>query len=486
MPNTVPVLNTQLFSRFTVGGETVIQKVMTASVHPIIQELVKNDSHCTCTCTDGHDKRSFNARMPDIVGHVKGQPSTWSWLVYVGDNKKNITDSDNKKKETSNANLFMPRQQFTEEEISHLTLFMSELLEMQLFRFNELGFGFLYGFLFNGYVFQFFKFSCYYNNKLFSQCKLERSTVLTFETGFEWLWKMLHTPLYKLGFTLPKINYNGDNITINRFIGVGATSLVYECQCPTINGPFVMKIFKSNYINYYQSEKSAYQTLNSINSDNLSRLIGSIDDHYALLISPVGVPFASTHQDFLDYYSNPTKSNLVLFNSSHIKCLISTLKLIHSKSICHRDIKITNMFTSADNTFFINDLGSSCTIGLNKLFEGHFQFSPQICLDALAVKSEYKPQASHDLYMALCLVFSLLYPHIVHKLFSSRYLPGCVEATQNFWNKAFSVEPWKSLVEMIKVADSNELDPKDLTSNTKDIYEQLSQELAKLLLVYDK
>ena len=106
---------------------------------------------------------------------------------------------------------------------------------------------------------------------------------------------LLETSPDKLGMRT-KLFYSKEEIQIDRVLGVGGSSIVYAGTTPTISGEFVVKHFQPNYLSRLNIEKQNLMTLKDV--ENVTHVIGETDDKSALLVTPIGEPFAISEIDY--------------------------------------------------------------------------------------------------------------------------------------------------------------------------------------------
>ncbi len=275
---------------------------------------------------DGYKTPTLGTRKPDVPLYVNRKPRTEFYMVAVGDLKPRYEN----------------REDFADTEKGHLLELLYALLYAQPFRKKESGgFDTATGFLCNGHIIQFFRLD--QGSTTFDQLYESKVMYVIGEGGRAFL-GLLNTDPAFLGWTLPPVLINGEAIELNRLLGAGASALVYQAKYN--DEEVVVKVFRPNEIERLSNEADILKKLQGL-KNRVPSLRGITDDNSALILWPVGRPFATKADEVTvanTHNFEPKPHTPVCVGYEHFSSIIDTLALAHAQDVVHNDMTLTNIF----------------------------------------------------------------------------------------------------------------------------------------------
>jgi hypothetical protein len=269
---------------------------------------------------DAHDRISFLHRKPDIVAyHPTCLTDTPFGITLIAEMKAS--------KEMGKVS------EFTATEIGHLLGFCEDLLELQLGRPS------LTAFLTDGRIIQFFKVmrkADTYTACCTSVFELESTSTATSGAGVGsyLLLKLLLCPPAKLDSPYRELKVDGRVVDLHEWLGSGASANVYRA---TFNDrEMVAKLFHNQ--RHLDQEMSTLKKV--AGHPQLTTLVPTLEavTDSALLLSPVGVPFATTLMSLV-------KNRLRLPQLEDLQQLLHIIKTTaQALHMVHRDLSLANFF----------------------------------------------------------------------------------------------------------------------------------------------
>ena len=284
---------------------------------------------------------SFAGRKPDLVNHEKGCTGSIA-ITFFGDCKKRGKDTDGN---------------FTDEQIGHI-LDMSRVFMEKVGYYCQK----LLTFLTDGKRWQFFVTQRSRDDNGFHY-KVSK-VIDDSQNGWNILWTLLQQDLSTLGYCEPKI----EGVVLKDPLRRGSSSSVYE---GTWNGErVVIKVFLCTKASSFEAEQRAMKVLKDVDCVPKILHIGTVAEPQrfqlhdkALILTPV----AKVLRTDKCRTGEPV-------DGRDMRMLVETVQKAHKHNILHRDIKPDNYFLH-DNTFILNDWGSSRLTSEAKLWEGSIGFS---------------------------------------------------------------------------------------------------------------
>ncbi len=143
----------------------------------------------------------------------------------------------------------------------------------------------------------------------------------------------------------------GERYRLERLLGRGGMSDVYEAYDLVAGGPVAIKLVRSGDPDFVQRLEREIQALESLEHPGLIRLLdsGQFDDQAYLVMDYVDGPtLASTLR------SGRLASPVVATMGAQ---LAATLAYVHAQGVVHRDVKPSNILLASDGTARLGDFG---------------------------------------------------------------------------------------------------------------------------------
>ena len=305
------------------GAVKGVQSYMTEKIEQL-NACLKEDANVVLV--DTHERPAFGTRKPDIVGYVRGKPTSAFWIAVVGEVKDRRRTNDG----------------FVDDEIGRLESMMEGFLAMEgQFRRN------VTGFLTDGKSIEFFRLSFEPNRRFLSTPTYSLAT-----EGADALVSLLKASCEMLGLPPRSVMIRGDDqqegraVELEHGLGRGTSAVVYAGG---IGGEkVVVKCFKEP-----ESMEVESAMLERLRGSAVPRLIGRGDR--VLVESPIGHPFAASPQAILESSHLPRPAGLtdedkpVCATVDDIRQLIDILQEAHARGVVHRDLNFSNMFLDRSN-----------------------------------------------------------------------------------------------------------------------------------------
>jgi len=176
--------------------------------------------------------------------------------------------------------------------------------------------------------------------------------------GGDFLRGLLAESLESLGVCLPTITVNGKPVTVHRYLGKGATSMVYAGQLG--DQPCVLKLFhQQNALDRATKERKILTSIQSLTSSSplsTTRFCKSSDDEKCLLLQPIGLRFALDSKAIEAVYRTIAATGSLIITDAllpkpqHLGMLLDIVERLHKlvdhegMKFVHRDIKPGNFF----------------------------------------------------------------------------------------------------------------------------------------------
>ncbi len=274
---------------------------------------------------DGHDTPTLGTRKPDVPLYVYPKPRAEFYMVAVGDLKPCYED----------------REEFADAEKGHILELLFALLDAQPFCKKESGgSGTATGFLCNGHIIQFFRL-----DQVSTVVEFYESKVMhVIGEGRRAFLGLLDTDPALLGWTLPHVQIEGKAIKLNRLLGTDASAMVFQAKYK--DADVVVKVFQPTEIERLPNEVAILQKLQCL-QPRVPSLHGITDDETALILWPVGRPFATKADEVTianTHSFEPQPHTPVCVEYEHFSFIIDTLALAHAQGMVHNDMTLTNIF----------------------------------------------------------------------------------------------------------------------------------------------
>jgi len=376
---------------------------------------------------DTHERPVYGGRKPDAA-HVRfHSPGVGALLdavniVAIGEYKRR-----------------RPEPRFTDEEIGHAASLLRDLIQAQ----NRQS-PFARGYLTDG---------CFI---IFLEVKRvnERDVISLTEClplqglGGKYLASFYYSSLEQLGYDLPAIMVKQVEIKLDRVLGRGAQSIVYQGMLHGAH--FAVKRFpdpvtcQQEFDNWVRlctrkqtsgSDDEKTET-SSFHSFCIPRLYAQSDDKQALLYWPIGKPFAASQDQrkavgFSE--SRGLEPDARLLSIDHIAALLDALVWLKEKKLVHRDLKLSNLLCSPENEvcdvlsrmqivqcltmlvrvvrqLMLIDYDTLVEEGTKHRFSGYLAFAPKDVVQAHQQNEEYETRCKHDWFSVCCILFRRLSP----------------------------------------------------------------------------
>jgi len=196
------------------------------------------------------------------------------------------------------------------------------------------------------------------------------------EKGGMYLYTLLSQTPEELGWCNFFQSYREVVYTLEAQLGEGLTASVWKSH------NYAIKHFKLTHISTFNQECFIYAIFKNNGVSGVSQLIDKGKDF--IVTTPVGVPV-----DILE--------------TSHIKDIVSTLKIIHRIGLVHRDLRLSN-FIDVDGHLIIIDWGFANRSGIMS-FSGAFRYAPDEILRSEDQSFPYTPKHDLIMFLRVCWVF---------------------------------------------------------------------------------
>lgn len=236
-------------------------------------------------------------------------------------------------------------------------------------------------------------------------------------TGTKFLQTLLSAPLDSLGFNRPIFEVDNRAYHVKSLLGEGLTSSVWS------DGTVAIKQYKPKYYDIQQNEVAILETLATLNSPNLPKLVDK--GNRFIVMSPLGTSFLP-------------------ITRRSVKAVLNILKQAHEVGIVHRDLRLSNIIKVGDEIVLI-DWGFASEHSKQPVsFRGNIHCAAPDVLEANL--DTYVPYPKHDLHTFARAIY-------VETLKDS---PGdTLDRLQiaEFWDKAFVEGAWKKIAEAAELCD---------------------------------
>lgn len=198
---------------------------------------------------------------------------------------------------------------------------------------------------------------------------------------------------------------------------------------------------------FHESQKERLsievQNLNKLQAlvPHVPKLLAIDDKGITLIMSPVCNQFAATPLEY---------QNKQLAFSDHFCALVDILKQAHQNQLVHRDIQLSNFFTSTidgKEVVVLNDWGCATQQGKETQFSGALHHAPQHFLKNNNREATYTPEFADDLEMVVKTFFQRIF------CVDSMYLYGFLREKEaplkklhDAWEAYLSPYTWKKLM----------------------------------------
>jgi len=377
---------------------------------------------------DRHTSPSVGTRKPDTVIYLADQPKSVFNIVALGDNKRRRSSDD-----------------FHTEEKGHLVELLKTLFEEQPFRTS------VTGFLSDGYLIQFFMLS---REEREGPCTLTEAPVMFLGgDGGKAFIGLLGCGPEQLGYSPPKVSVLGKPVKIVNLLGTGASSLVYAGEY--LGKDVVVKHFRSLSIFRFTFESHNLTRL-APTIPAVPELLATSDQNDALILSPIGIPFATKWNDIPKVIQGDDSKALLSFK--HFASLIEILESAHSEfHLAHRDVALNNMFLHPETKeLFLNDWGCASEIGKPIEFAGTLLNAPITVLEQLVLygknwrNAKVCPRPQDDLLSVVCCVFQAV---CGAKYEAIRDFNNDPKKILSFWKSELVPDFW---LKMLKAAEAGD------------------------------
>lgn len=284
---------------------------------------------------------TYLTRKPDHVVYKMGFPSEPFYITVFGDNKE----------------CAIGMQGFSDEDKGHLLDFATDLFKVQKFR------SFVYAFLTNGIVVQWFRFTLKEDGIVHSS----EFPAINYKTaGLASICNMLASDPSGLGWSLPVVNFQGHSVELQKVLGHGGFSVVYQGKLQDemvvvkhfhklVTEPLLPHITQHRDTEIVMLQKVAAKGISGV-----TKFKGLSADNRAILLSPIGVHFARLisvdifvleRLTCLFRSSNEIMQVMTTSDSSYRFCtaknlcgVVDILENLHKIKIVHRDVRVANFF----------------------------------------------------------------------------------------------------------------------------------------------
>jgi len=325
---------------------------------------------------------------------------------------------------------------FDNEDKGQLASYLHALLTMTIRNF-------VYGFLSDGNIIQFFEGSIKEDSFIVKESPVE---LLNQRGGKQLMW-LLHADPHQLGFITHSIVYKGINVKVNGALGRGGFSIAY---IGVFEGEkIVAKLYIGGEKKHSTNEANILQKIQTL-CPYVPQIIGFSDDYKALLMKPVAIAFS-------DSRVKKKNADVVELRSEHLVHLVEVLQLVHKLGIVHRDIKPANFFCHEEpNKIMLNDW--ACAAHKDELveFAGTYLFTSSNLLLELTQHETvlYRPHPKHDLESVVKCLYLAMHP------FFLRDENDNINKILFEWDKRLSKGVWRQMMQDVECCNYDSLKKK--------------------------
>jgi len=249
----------------------------------------------------------------------------------------------------------------------------------------------------------------------------------TSQEGILALGSLLTRSREELGVNTPIPKFKA-NISLNKLLGRGATSIVYEGIGKKES--YAVKCILPEHEDVCEHELHILSSLSKVN--RIPKVVEQSSD--MLLLKPIGEHFRSN------------------FKLSHLKQIIETLQMAHRKNIVHRDIRPDNLLMVADDNeeTLVIDWGFAVRTPFTGPYSGTLHFaSDRVLMEMEKDRSNVLVSANDDLHSLIRAVYGILFPNDINSLLLSKNS----SYIRTFWKEKFQGKIWENCEEAAESVD---------------------------------
>jgi hypothetical protein len=339
----LPRAKLKVATKFTEKRATV-QQAASDLFPAFLEHLSAGGLKLTAGFVDTHASAMSNGAKPDQTHPAVGCRATPAHVRFLGDLKRR------RKQDTSPS--------FTSEEKEHVIGFALQWLEMEPIRPHFVVY------LTDLKWIQFFK--------VLQSGELTESPVLEFPTiGQRWLAGLLVSTDEAIGYpNITQPSFGGELAVLERFLGCGATSNVYQQRGPG-GTKFALKLFNN-------AEEAGLEFHNLTQLNEAIEHANEVPNHVRKMIPPSAEVVLCDAGRSLRL---PWVGSAPMFTRLGFVHLVDFLQFLHEHKIAHRDIRPSNLITYGERLLPI-DFGSLCALNEEVPYHGTRHYASDRVLHA--------------------------------------------------------------------------------------------------------
>lgn len=235
----------------------------------------------------------------------------------------------------------------------------------------------------------------------------------------------------------PTTKISSFSYSLQHIIGKGSYAMVYQAQDKFGRLVFAVKVYTKSKMASNTRKKiieNEIEVLKLISHENIVKLYKTIEDNAEIHLV-LELVKGQSMSNWVKSFSGSSVSEQVA--KPYLKKLLNAVAYLHSRNICHRDLKLDNVIITQDSNLKLIDFGFACVeSGIPCL--GLFCGTPNYMAPEIVNKIPYKGAASD------CWAFGVLFYRVIVGSFPFQNL-STAELKKNIISMNFSIPKTVSL-----------------------------------------